>query len=47
MERLALLVLSIMFIKNITIGNEFNFIKYFRNRKDYWKKYNEWLSNKP
>ena len=47
MGKTALIVLSIIFLKHITIGGEFNFIKYFKNRKEYWNKYNKWLKDKP
>jgi len=47
MEKATLIVLSIIFIKSIIIGSEFNFIKYFKNRKEYWVKYNNWLKDKP
>lgn len=47
MERIALIILSITFLKNITIGDEFNIIKYFKYRKVYFDKYNDWLKKRP
>ena len=47
MERILLLAMSFILLKQITIGAEFNFIKYFKNRKEYLKKYNDWLRKKP
>ena len=47
MERIALIVLSINLIKQITIGGEFNIIKYFKYGKEYLDKYNEWIKKLP
>lgn len=41
------MVLTIVLLKQVIIGSEFDLIKWMKNKKDYWSKYNEWLRQKP
>lgn len=40
-------LLAIIVAKQLIFGSEFSFIKWIKYKKDYWKKYNKWLSEKP
>lgn len=46
-----MIVLKIAFIliviKSVTIGSEFNFFKFVKNPKQYWKDYNDWCDKMP
>ena len=47
MNALFTLLMALVAIKALFIGSEYNFGKRLKEGKEYTKKYNEWLKNKP
>lgn len=36
-----------VFIKAVTVGSEFNVVKYMKDKKGYMAKYNAWKKQRP
>ena len=47
LEQIINLVILLIAFKAITIGSNFNFHKWMKNRKEYMEKYNDWISKQP
>jgi hypothetical protein len=47
MKTICIVLLMIIAIKSIFIGSEFNFYKWIKGGKKYFKQYEDWLNIKP